>query len=113
MEKFQGHQGDVFFEQIELLPEDLVEITPKEGRIVLALGEVTGHAHAIYPVDGVLSARFFKSGDANFLQVEEKCFLRHEEHAPIPFEKGIYRIPNFKGGTQREYHPEEIKRVMD
>ncbi len=111
--QFQGHQGDVFFERVDSMPENLPEVPAKAGRIILALGEVTGHAHAISPVAGVMPAKLYDAGFEKFLKVTLTCKLEHEEHAPITFNPGIYKIPYFNGGTQREYHPQEIRRVAD
>ena len=44
----QIRQGDVQLQQVAKMPRDCTEITPDGNRIVLAYGEVTGHAHAIY-----------------------------------------------------------------
>lgn len=47
---FQARQGDVMIERIgdvTDLPEGLVSIARDRGRVVLAYGEVTGHAHAL------------------------------------------------------------------
>lgn len=41
-------QGDVGIVRIDQLPASAIDVTP-EDRIVLAYGEVTGHAHAIAP----------------------------------------------------------------
>lgn len=110
-------QGDVLLELVAALPKGAKDVSP-EGRIVLAYGEVTGHAHAVYQepdVDarhdtptGKLPARLWDAGAERFLQVIEKTALRHEEHAAVPLEPGIYRVT-----TQREYSPEEIRRVSD
>jgi len=40
-------QGDVLIERVGPLPEKLVTIAREQGRVILAHGEVTGHAHAI------------------------------------------------------------------
>ena len=42
----QYRQGDVLIERIKKLPAKLTTQAPDKGRIVLAHGEVTGHAHA-------------------------------------------------------------------
>lgn len=44
----QIRQGDVQIQQVTKLPAGCTEIKSEGGRIVLAHGEVTGHAHAIY-----------------------------------------------------------------
>lgn len=101
-------QGDVGIRAIASLPVGAEEITPK-GRIVLAYGEVTGHAHAI--AEG--EAREFTMKDAKgavrrFLSVVSEATVRHEEHAPIPLPPGAYEIIQ-----QREYTPDAIRNVED
>lgn len=101
-------QGDVLIRKIKSLPKSAKDITPKD-RIVLAYGEVTGHAHAIAPGE----AREFSMADAanatrRFLSVVKEATVRHEEHAAIPLPPGIYEIIQ-----QREYTPEAIRNVAD
>lgn len=101
-------QGDVLIRKIKSLPKAAKDITPKD-RIVLAYGEVTGHAHAIAPGE----AREFSMADAanatrRFLSVVKEATVRHEEHAAIPLPPGIYEIVQ-----QREYTPDAIRNVAD
>jgi hypothetical protein len=101
-------QGDVLIRQVASLPSDAKPVKNK-GRIVLAHGEVTGHAHAI----AVREAREFTMADAagavkRFLSVVSEATVRHEEHAPITLPAGVYEIVQ-----QREYTPEEIRNVAD
>lgn len=101
-------QGDVMVRRIDSLPKSAKDVTPK-GRIVLAYGEVTGHAHAI--AEG--EAREFSMADAGtavrrFLSVVKEATVKHEEHAPIPLPPGFYEIVQ-----QREYTPEAIRNVAD
>ena len=110
--KTMYRQGDVLIERVDALPASAVEI-PQHGRIVLALGEVTGHAHAIALDDGAVKARLFDAGTERFLQVLAASILYHEEHAAIALEPGVYRVSKFGTGTQREYTPEAIRNVAD
>ena len=101
-------QGDVLIRKIKSLPKAAKDITPKD-RIVLAYGEVTGHAHAIAPGE----AREFSMADAanatrRFLSVVKEATVRHEEHAAIPLPPGIYEIVQ-----QREYTPDAIRNMAD
>src|SRR3990167_910501 len=41
-------QGDVYLAVVDELPKGATKVVLPKGRIVLAYGEVTGHAHAIY-----------------------------------------------------------------
>lgn len=43
----QYRQGDVLLERIEKMPAGLTAAKRDAGRVVLAYGEVTGHAHAL------------------------------------------------------------------
>ncbi|MET8861814.1 hypothetical protein ABZW11_02540 [Nonomuraea sp. NPDC004580] len=69
------------------------------GRLVLAYGEATGHAHAI-PGPGTLSH--------GFLHLPDGGRLEHEEHAAIWLPKGWYRVIR-----QREYVPGSYRVVAD
>lgn len=81
----QYRQGDVMVSAVANIPESATEVK-NEGRIVLAHGEVTGHAHAI----AVEEAQEFTFADASgivrrFLKVFDLgANLKHEEHATIP-----------------------------
>lgn len=95
-------QGDVFLIAIPVLPKHECE----ERRPVLAEGEVTGHAHRLAdPASG----RVFTAGDKLFLQVlDESATIVHEEHGPVTVPRGGYEVR-----IQREYSPQEIRRVID
>ena len=67
---------------------------------------MTGHAHR---VEGVSNAVLYQSGNEQFLEITaDKVDIVHQEHAPIILDRGIYRV-----WIQREYTPEEIRRVKD
>jgi len=102
-------QGDVLIREVPALPKGAKDVTPNGGRIVLAHGELTGHAHAIAPDE----AREFSLTDAGnavrrFLKVVSEATVRHEEHASIPLPPGFYEIVQ-----QQEYAPEGIRNVAD
>jgi len=103
-------QGDVLIERIAALPKSLQKIPRENGRVVLAHGEVTGHAHAIADKHcDHYSPKGLPDAGVTFLEVAEAmAALKHEEHATIELEPGIYKITR-----QREYSPEEIRRVAD
>jgi hypothetical protein len=97
-------QGDVLLTPINSLPAGVVDITPPEGRVVLAYGEVTGHAHAIYErgTEAAPTVRLWSAGVERFLQVLAPVALKHEEHRHPVLPPGIYRLP-----AQMEYAPAE------
>jgi hypothetical protein len=126
-------QGDVLLTPVAALPEGCAEVPLDKGRIVLAYGEVTGHAHAIadhgQPVRehdteanptaaaeiaeaaiARIKARLLVApGGQRYLEVREPVNLRHEEHTAHTIPPGIYQLP-----TQVEYvAPELTRQVAD
>ena len=82
---------------------------PKErdnGRLILAYGEVTGHAHQIMDPEGAVLLSVAES--ATFLRLAKGAQLVHEEHATIDLPAGEYRVIQ-----QREYRYGESVRVRD
>lgn len=93
-------QGDLLIVKVDALPEGCV----MPGHRVLAEGEATGHKHEldsgdVYEKEGTL---FFRVYD------EQRTTLKHEEHGPITFEPGVYKVIR-----QREYEPRGWRRVAD
>jgi hypothetical protein len=76
------------------------------GRLVLALGEATGHAHAVVG-PGTLIRENGPFGQA-WLHLTEGGRVVHEEHAVISLPKGWYRVVR-----QREYTPGSVRVVAD
>lgn len=99
-------QGDVLVEQVDAIPGEAEEVAREGGRIVLAHGEATGHAHAIASPHAALLAK----GAERFLRVvgPEPVALDHEEHRRIELPPGLYRVVR-----QREYTPTELRQVAD
>ena len=98
----QFRHGDVIIQQVQGLPED-PEPLP---HLILAHGELTGHAHKVVPAAG---GKLFRSDLGMFLQINaEGLKVVHEEHASIALPPGFYRV-----WRQREYSPEEIRIVRD
>ena len=89
-------QGDVLLVPVDEIPTESRR-QRRRGRIVLAEGEATGHAHAILERD----AETFTTSDGNrFLLTKSRAQLIHEEHAPLDVAPGAYRVV-----IQREYVP--------
>lgn len=100
-------QGDVGLVRVDSIPKNTVAVARDKGRIILAYGEVTGHAHAILDT----AAELVRTADTNerFLKIMATCELQHEEHATITLPPGNYRVIQ-----QVEYVPAELPRaVMD
>lgn len=100
-------QGDVLILPVPQIPEDLVEVPRENGRLVLAHGEVTGHAHAVEGEATFLAADL-EDLERRFLSVESEVQVVHEEHDTIVLPPGDYEVRR-----QREYSPEEIRTVAD
>lgn len=79
----------------------------RSGRMVLALGEATGHAHVVTG-DRVALLCPPHEPDRLFLQIDGYGRLGHDEHGPIPLPPGGYRVVR-----QREYFPGAIRPVAD
>jgi hypothetical protein len=77
---------------------------PPKGRIILAWGEVTGHAHAVPMEHAVL----YKHQEDSYLNVLQPTGLTHEEHSRIDLQPGVYKVV-----LQREYTPERTRLVAD
>lgn len=108
MSNKQYRQGDVFIVRCDAIPQGCEPVARDKGRIVLAYGEVTGHAHAIKdrPVSLFRDPKLAKV----FMNVTGNApvALEHEEHSTINLDPGNYEII-----IQREYSPEAIRNVAD
>lgn len=116
----QLRQGDVYLIPVKALPKGCTPIEPEGGRrFVLAHGEVTGHAHAIYEFTPDLAAehaareaageiaeaalarararrtaQMWASPDGEwYLEIREPSTMRHEEHSAPTIPPGIYFAP--------------------
>ena len=106
--KKQGRQGDVLVTVVDTEATGK-EVEREEGKIVLAHGEATGHAHSISAMDVTLFmdektlARHLDTRGA------ESPILDHQEHEAfqLPSDKTIEVV------RQMEYRPERLIRVAD
>jgi hypothetical protein len=103
----QYRQGDVLLCAVDEIPPQAKRV-PRDGdRVVVAEGELTGHAHA-FAAKGV---RLFRERQSqrSFLSVAEGgAQLCHEEHGSILVPQGCYELRR-----QREYAPAAPRRVRD
>ena len=106
----QLRQGDVLLVPTDDdLPAEARPLSRTGGRVVLAEGEATGHAHAIRSSAATLVA----ADGERYLRVAAPVTLDHEEHAALQVAPGVYRVV-----IQREYVPPEVspvafRRVVD
>ena len=104
-------QGDVLT-VVRPLPAKLTELPPDNDRVVLAHGEVTGHAHAFYAKRACLFRADDTGGGATFLTVGAGDDLEHEEHSTIhhpPLPDGM----GYLVCRQVEYTPAALRNVAD
>jgi hypothetical protein len=104
-------QGDVLVQRIDDRARSGKDVS-EGGRIVLAHGEVTGHAHQVVEagtkVDDTPAAAFFEEPDGTrVLFVNRPCSLIHQEHGPIALAPGCYKVVR-----QREYVAPELNRSV-
>lgn len=92
-------QGDVLLIKVLSLPADVKPL----DHTTVAYGEATGHHHSF-----TSQATLFQSGPLMFVVAEPGAVLTHQEHAPIAVDPGVYEVR-----IQREYHPAEIRQVLD
>ena len=97
-------QGDVLITRVAKIPARAIK-RENRGAVVLAEGEVTGHAHRIEAPE---IAELYDSDRGVYLTVERATRLVHEEHGAIVLEPGAYRV-----ARQREYTPDSIRNVAD
>lgn len=109
-------QGDTLLRKISDVPAAAQEMKrDTHGRIVLAEGERTGHAHT-FRDKGVCSFTTMDNTDVEFLLVGGSgATLNHElvsgkkaEHNPVTIPEGAY-----EAAQQVEHSPAEIVRVAD
>ncbi len=108
-------QGDVLLEPVNSIPGNLKLIKRDKGRVILAYGEVSGHAHAFAEKRvkqfgaPTINVHAPAPSDVTYLEVQEAmAALKHDEHAPIAVPMGLYRVRR-----QREYTRKAIVRVQD
>lgn len=98
-------QGDVALRRIHVMPT--TSPAKRFTRVVLALGEVTGHAHVLSAPE--IEELHDPDLERRFLRVlGEGGLLTHEEHGTITIPPGDYEVIR-----QREYSPESTRFVAD
>lgn len=102
----QAQQGDVLLKRIDKLPEGLKEAKRDNGDIILAYGEVTGHAHRIVDVD----AMFYEKDGKLYLKNKTTVVVSHEEHKPITIEPGIWEIGQVR---EKDWLSGMVRTVVD
>ena len=102
-------QGDVLLRRAKSIPKDLKPVPLDAGRVILAYGEVTGHAHVVEGNVELLAADLDEMSQ-RFLRVLSEAKVIHDEHATITLPPGDYPVIR-----QREYSSADMEpmRVAD
>ena len=103
-------QGDVVLIPVAEIPRNTKPVNRENGRVILAHGEITGHHHSIVEHDVELVTTEQAGELRAWLSVTtpEPVALVHQEHDTLLIPPGKYEVRR-----QREYAPEEIRRVQD
>lgn len=98
-------QGDVMLVACdESIPAEATEKVRDNGRIVLAYGEVTGHAHAVVNP----FVRWLEWQGREYLVSGAPFEVVHEEHATVALPAGTFQVIR-----QYEFTPELPRMVAD
>lgn len=118
-------QGDILIVAIDAadIPANMHTLKREQGRVILAHGEVTGHAHAILDKRAELVA---PGDDQQLVTVDEAAELYllvhgadpvelvHDEHTTITLPGSTTDKPAaYKVIRQTEYTPERLIQVQD
>lgn len=99
-------QGDILLIPVPKVPDGLTRHT---GRLVVATGEATGHAHVI---DDPAAVLWGEELDRRFLEVTAPVDLVHtstpKDHDTLTVPPGVWQVTR-----QREYTPEAVRLVAD
>ena len=105
--KMYYQQGDVLLQKVSEIPESAKKKANINGRIVLAEGEATGHAHAI---TDVAECELYTLADALFVKCGTAVTVTHEEHKPITLPAGVWRVSIVR---EYDHFQEEARRIID
>ena len=90
-------QGDILLMPIGDIPGGVKSIEREDGRIVLAKGEVTGHAHVVEDE----KVQFVLTPAGKRILISPVPFeVSHEEHGTLKIPAGAFEVVR-----QREYAP--------
>ncbi len=102
-------QGDVALVRVREIPKGATEVPVKGQKLILALGEATGHHHRFEFQDTSHNVKMFRTNTGErYLDVTAPVELLHEEHSTARIPAGKWLLPQ-----QVEYTPAELRRVAD
>ena len=102
-------QGDVLIVPTNTVPAKTNRVERENGRLILAHGEATGHAHAIIEE----AAQLVTSEQANELYLlvhgTEPVSLVHDEHDTLTVAPGTYRVVRQREYTSADMAPLQVE----
>lgn len=98
-------QGDVMIVPCAVVPKGAKAVEREGGRLVLAHGEVTGHAHAVAEMDAEM---FSERDGVLYLRCPSGAAVKHEEHSAVTLAPGTYKVTR-----QRQYSAGMVQKVPD
>lgn len=76
-------QGDVLIVPTKSIPSATTEVPVKNGRVIVAEGEATGHHHSFPHQRGAVLFRDDGAGGGMYIKAEKSPRLEHQEHHEI------------------------------
>ncbi len=106
MKAFQVRQGDVLVTGLakKSIPS---EAALKSGRVILALGEATGHHHEVEVMEPG-TVELYEHEGMVYLRILKESPLTHQTHGPHPLLIGEYEVE-----LQREFYDGLVRQVID
>ena len=102
-------QGDVLLVRVKAIPKDAAVVKANGKKLILALGEATGHHHRFEFMDTSHNVKMFQTNTGvRYLDVSAPADLLHEEHSTAKVPAGLWMLP-----VQVKYTPKELRRVAD
>ena len=101
-------QGDILIVPCDAIPATAVPVEPRGGRLIVALGEATGHHHSFPHRPQIAMFRDDGAGGGLFIQADAPIALEHQEHSALIVERGTHRVIN-----QRTFAAGMVRAVVD
>jgi len=102
----QIQHGDVLIKEVGELPRGAKKLPRKNGVLLIAEGEATGHNHVITAEPATL----YELNGGLYMEVTAPVTITHEEHLPLEIPEGVYEIGRVK---EYDYFQEMERRVID
>jgi hypothetical protein len=99
-------QGDILLRPVQTIPPTARAVPRDNGRVVLAYGETTGHAHAIDAPE-IEATLLSVNENLRFLRLMADVDLVHEEHATLHVPMGVYQVIRQRVWTDADAEEEE------